>query len=61
MKKVLIAFTVVCMVFPITVLSEEITLQQGGDYNGCSDCFICDYSSLTGNNNTDELCAVYEC
>lgn len=43
------------------LFSESITYQQGNEYSGCSDCWIGDVSSISGNHNDDKLCILNEC
>jgi len=54
--------TITCIVFLVCMHSQadEITLQQGAYYNGCTDAYIYDYPS-SGGVNGDSLCMLFEC
>lgn len=60
MQKILKAIAVFSTFLCISILSDEIILQQGTYYEGCSDAYIYTYPSSDGQDN-DKLCVLYEC
>lgn len=59
-KRTALAFIPILSII-LSVNSEVVTLQQGNSYDGCSDCWIGDISSISGNHNDDKLCMLNEC
>lgn len=59
-QKKLLAFLSVSLL-SFSLFAESTTFQQGNGYEGCSDCWIGDISSISGNHNTDRLCMLNEC
>ncbi len=60
MQKILKVFALCSTLLCISVLSEEITLQQGANYGGCIDAYMYIYPGV-GGENTNRLCVLNEC
>lgn len=59
-NKIILTFLSVSLL-NLCLFAESVTFQQGNGYTGCSDCWIGDINSISGNHNTDKLCMLNEC